>query len=86
MQPLAMCCRARTSRQQGVALTCCLCTLTLQGWKLVVTGHSLGAGVAALLSLRLRSSFPGKTAIRLRRDLYPHAPSAEMSCSRSRVC
>ena len=30
-----------------------------QGWKLVVTGHSLGAGVAALLSLKLRHSFPG---------------------------
>ena len=30
-----------------------------QGWKLVVTGHSLGAGVAALLSLKLRNSFPG---------------------------
>jgi sn1-specific diacylglycerol lipase len=30
-----------------------------QGWKLVVCGHSLGAGVAALLSLKLRHSFPG---------------------------
>ncbi len=36
--------------------------LLAQGWKLVVTGHSLGAGVAALLSLRLRSSFPGTAA------------------------
>lgn len=30
-----------------------------QGWKLVVCGHSLGAGVAALLSLKLRHSFAG---------------------------
>ena len=28
------------------------------GYKLVVTGHSLGAGVAAILSLMLRSRFP----------------------------
>ena len=27
----------------------------------MVTGHSLGAGVSALLALRLRSSFPGET-------------------------
>ena len=30
-----------------------------QGWKLVITGHSLGAGVAALLALRLKNSFRG---------------------------
>jgi len=30
-----------------------------QGWKLVVVGHSLGAGVAALLSLKLQHVFPG---------------------------
>ena len=30
----------------------------LQGWKLVLTGHSLGAGVAALLALKLRPRFP----------------------------
>ncbi|GIL99806.1 hypothetical protein Vretimale_4783 [Volvox reticuliferus] len=28
------------------------------GWRLVVTGHSLGAGAAALLALRLRSGLP----------------------------
>ncbi|GLC44315.1 hypothetical protein PLESTF_000055300 [Pleodorina starrii] len=28
------------------------------GWRLVVTGHSLGAGAAALLALRLRSALP----------------------------
>ncbi len=33
-----------------------------RGWKLVVTGHSLGAGVAALLSLKLRHVFPGAGA------------------------
>ncbi len=31
-----------------------------KGYKLVVTGHSLGAGAAALLSLKLRDSFQGK--------------------------
>ncbi|GLI69191.1 hypothetical protein VaNZ11_013760 [Volvox africanus] len=29
-----------------------------RGWRLVVTGHSLGAGAAALLALRLRSELP----------------------------
>ena len=28
-----------------------------KGYKLVVTGHSLGAGAAALISLKLRDSF-----------------------------
>ena len=35
--------------------------LHLEGWKLVMTGHSLGAGVAALISLKLRPAFPGGT-------------------------
>ena len=30
-----------------------------QGWRLIVTGHSLGAGAAALVALKLRSSFAG---------------------------
>jgi len=30
-----------------------------QGWDLVLTGHSLGAGAAALIALKLRSRFPG---------------------------
>jgi hypothetical protein len=29
-----------------------------EGWKVIVTGHSLGAGTAALLALLLRSQFP----------------------------
>lgn len=36
-----------------------------QGWKLVVTGHSLGAGVAALLSLKLRHTFSGAFLVQL---------------------
>ena len=30
-----------------------------KGYKLVVTGHSLGAGAAALISLKLRDNFKG---------------------------
>ena len=37
-----------------------ICNFESQGWKLVVTGHSLGAGVAALLSLKLQHVFPGE--------------------------
>jgi sn1-specific diacylglycerol lipase len=31
--------------------------LRLQGWKVVVTGHSLGAAVATLLGMQLRERF-----------------------------
>lgn len=31
-----------------------------EGWQLVVEGHSLGAGAAALVSLKLREHYPGK--------------------------
>lgn len=37
-------------------------TLRVQGWDLVLTGHSLGAGAAALIALKLRSRFPGARA------------------------
>ena len=30
----------------------------VQGWQLILTGHSLGAGVACLLALKMRRSFP----------------------------
>ena len=30
----------------------------MQGWQLVLTGHSLGAGIAALLALKLLRTFP----------------------------
>ena len=30
-----------------------------QGWRLVITGHSLGGGAAALVALKLRAAFPG---------------------------
>ena len=33
--------------------------LDCRGWRLVVTGHSLGAGAAALIAMRLHSRFPG---------------------------
>lgn len=32
----------------------------LQDWKLIVTGHSLGAGAAALLTLQLKDRYPGQ--------------------------
>lgn len=37
-------------------------SLRVQGWDLVLTGHSLGAGAAALIALKLRSRFPGARA------------------------
>ena len=33
--------------------------LDCRGWRLVVTGHSLGAGAAALIAMRLHGRFPG---------------------------
>ena len=33
--------------------------LDCRGWRLVVTGHSLGAGAAALIAMRLHARFPG---------------------------
>lgn len=30
----------------------------VQGWQLVLTGHSLGAGIAALLALKMMRTFP----------------------------
>lgn len=30
-----------------------------RGWSIVVTGHSLGAGAAALIAMRLHARFPG---------------------------
>ncbi|KAL0048262.1 hypothetical protein WJX82_011336 [Trebouxia sp. C0006] len=32
--------------------------LNKEGWKLVITGHSLGAGAAALIALKLKDRFP----------------------------
>ncbi|KAL4421634.1 hypothetical protein ABPG75_010925 [Micractinium tetrahymenae] len=34
-----------------------------EGWQLIVEGHSLGAGAAALVSLKLRQHFPGLKCI-----------------------
>jgi len=36
--------------------------LDLKGWQLVITGHSLGAGAAALIALKLYGRFPGHPA------------------------
>ncbi|KAL3145874.1 hypothetical protein ABBQ38_015244 [Trebouxia sp. C0009 RCD-2024] len=33
-------------------------TIDYRSWKLVITGHSLGAGVAALMTLRLKDKYP----------------------------
>ncbi len=41
-----------------------------KGYKLVVTGHSLGAGAAALISLKLRDNFEGEA----------HSPSSLCMC------
>ena len=34
-----------------------------EGWQLIVQGHSLGAGAAALVSLKLRAEYPGLKCI-----------------------
>lgn len=34
--------------------------LDCKGWRLVITGHSLGAGAAALIALKLYGRFQGK--------------------------
>ena len=41
-----------------------------QGWRLMVTGHSLGAGAAALLTLALKDRFPSAPCLSL------HVPAA----------
>lgn len=38
----------------------CRSKLQLRGWKVVVTGHSLGAAVATLLGMQLRERFAGE--------------------------
>jgi len=50
--------------------------LDCRGWRLVVTGHSLGAGAAALIAMRLHSRFPG-TAPRARPRAVGPAACAE---------
>lgn len=39
--------------------SCCDRGSVRQGWRLVITGHSLGAGAATLLALKLRDNFKG---------------------------
>ena len=36
--------------------------LDCKGWRLVVTGHSLGAGAAALIAMHLYGRFPSAPA------------------------
>ena len=38
--------------------------LDCRDWRLVLTGHSLGAGAAALIALHLRGRFSSKTLLR----------------------
>ena len=38
----------------------CRSKLQQQGWKVVVTGHSLGAAVACMLGMQLRERFAGE--------------------------
>eukprot|EP00884_Botryococcus_braunii_P020127 jgi/Botrbrau1/6799/Bobra.0153s0002.1 len=45
------------SGDRGEAVGISMRELNTEGWRLVVTGHSLGAGAATLLSLKLRDNF-----------------------------
>ena len=38
--------------------------LDCKGWRLVITGHSLGAGAAALIALKLYGRFQGMVTFR----------------------
>lgn len=42
----------------ALRVQCVSVFLCLQEYKLVITGHSLGAGTASLLAILLRNSFP----------------------------
>jgi hypothetical protein len=46
----------------------------MQGWKLVVTGHSLGAGCASLIAMKLRPRFPGRPALHPSPITHPDCP------------
>ena len=47
----------------------------LQGWKLVLTGHSLGAGAAALISLKIHDRYPGGPHFPLTADILSLTPT-----------
>ena len=52
--------------------------LDCKGWRLVVTGHSLGAGAAALIALHLYGRFPSASAAPL--SVHPCLVSSTPLC------
>lgn len=47
-----------TELRRTGALRAAMASADVDGWRLVVTGHSLGAGVATLVGLMLRAEYP----------------------------
>ena len=58
--------------------------LDCKGWKLVITGHSLGAGTAALIAVKLWGRFPGKPSSSLLRGEEPESMPTVVVLSSSR--
>ena len=50
----------------------------VQGWQLVLTGHSLGAGTAALMSLKLKERFPSEAASPCTVAAFPGGPAVRL--------
>lgn len=72
-------CSRNTTRSHPCTL-CRRSKLQLRGWKVVVTGHSLGAAVATLLGMQLRERFAGELLAALGRAVLFVAGGLSGAC------